>query len=194
MPRRFPPWMASGGSRPPSRPSTTAPMLRSGSTMRAIGRRRNCSPPLSTLRNCCPAIKPASKRMVVPERRQSSTFSGSCRPCNPTPCTVSVVGECSSISTPRDRTASSVARQSAAGKKPSTRLLPVAIAPSSSARCEIDLSPGTRALPRSGAPGRDRQVAHGNISLRFWRMVPRVSRRSPSSPASRDRARLASWA
>jgi hypothetical protein len=46
-----------------------------------------------------------------------------------------------------------VAMQSPDGKKPITRLSPAARLPSISARCEIDLSPGTRAVPRRETEG-----------------------------------------
>jgi len=153
MPRRWPPWMASGGWRPPSRPSTVAPMRRSGSAMRPMGRRRNWMAPVRTLKKGWPASKPANSRMVVPERAQSITSSGSCKPCNPRPWTTSVAGPTSSTPTRSARTAPRVARQSAAGRKLATRLFPSAMAPSSSVRWEMDLSPGTDTGPRSGLPG-----------------------------------------
>src|SRR6188768_3295969 len=49
--------------------------------------------------------------------------------------------------------AASVASVSAERPKPLMRVSPSAIAPSRSARCEIDLSPGTRTCPRTAAAG-----------------------------------------
>ena len=49
--------------------------------------------------------------------------------------------------------ARSVEAQSAALEKLRTRVLPLAIAPMSAARCEMDLSPGTVKLPRTKEAG-----------------------------------------
>jgi hypothetical protein len=55
--------------------------------------------------------------------------------------------------TPIACNAAAVESTSSASERPSIRLLPFAIADSISARCEIDLSPGNEAVPRSGPPG-----------------------------------------
>ena len=52
---------------------------------RAIGRERSEESPVRTEKNCCGASRPASKRIVVPELRQSRTPSGSRRPWRPAP-------------------------------------------------------------------------------------------------------------
>ncbi len=72
-----PPRMASGARVPSARPSTCAPMARSGSVTRPIGRCTSESSPVSTLRNGRPARRPVSMRMLVPEFPQSTTAVGS---------------------------------------------------------------------------------------------------------------------
>ena len=51
---------------------------------------------------------------------------------------------------PARTTARAVLMTSSASSRPRMRVVPVASAPKISARCEIDLSPGTRSRPRSG--------------------------------------------
>ena len=51
---------------------------------------------------------------------------------------------------PRASTALRVEWTSSASRRPVTRVSPVESAPKRSARCEIDLSPGTEIAPRSG--------------------------------------------
>src|SRR3712207_7749061 len=51
---------------------------------------------------------------------------------------------------PIARKAAAVERTSSPSESPSMRLLPTAIAASIKARCEMDLSPGTEAVPVSG--------------------------------------------
>ncbi len=62
--------------RPGRTRSTSAPMARSGSTTRAIGRRRSDASPSSVASQSLPASTPARRRMVVPELPQSSHASG----------------------------------------------------------------------------------------------------------------------
>src|SRR5207248_4951214 len=54
---------------------------------------------------------------------------------------------------PSDRTAAIVDSVSAERPKPRTRVSPSATAPTSTARCEIDLSPGTAMCPTSAVAG-----------------------------------------
>ena len=63
--------------------------------------------------------------------------------------------------------------------KPRTRVSPSPIAPSSTARCEIDLSPGTAMCPRSAAAG----------SILIPPAPARRRRRSPATRAATRRAR-----
>jgi hypothetical protein len=55
---------------------------------------------------------------------------------------------------PRALIAAAVARTSSPSSKPEISVRPTASAPSINARCEIDLSPGTRILPASEFDGR----------------------------------------
>ena len=54
-------------------------------------------------------------------------------------------------------TAAAVAITSSLSSRPDTVVRPTASAPSSSARCDMDLSPGTRTAPVSAAQGEARQ-------------------------------------
>ena len=57
-------------------PEILAPILRSGSTMRFIGRPDSDASPIRRLVKGCPARTPAMRRMAVPELPQSSGSSG----------------------------------------------------------------------------------------------------------------------
>ena len=77
MPASAPPRTRSGGKTSPGRagsmrPSTVAPIWRSGSATRRIGRRVSEASPHSSVSNGRPASRPMSRRMVVPELPQSS--------------------------------------------------------------------------------------------------------------------------
>jgi hypothetical protein len=91
--------------------------------------------------------------MVVPELPQSSTSVGSWRPSSPTPSTVtgSPARICDTV-TPMARRQAAVLSGSSAGSRPSMRVVPSAMAPNNRARWEIDLSPGTRTVPRRLPP------------------------------------------
>ena len=67
--------MRSGG-RSPTAAEILAPILLSGSIIRAMGRRESDSSPSSSLVNSWPARMPVSIRMVEPEFPQSSTSVG----------------------------------------------------------------------------------------------------------------------
>ena len=60
------PVTASGSSVAPRRPAKAAPIARSGSTTRPIGRRRSDASPSSTANSGRPASRPATRRVVVP--------------------------------------------------------------------------------------------------------------------------------
>jgi len=95
---------------------------------------------------------PSIKRAVVPELRASSTSEGSMRPSSPTPSTLRChrFGSlfATSTLTPKACTTSMVARQSAPGRKFSTRLIPLARAVNITPLWDIDLSGGTSTVPR----------------------------------------------
>ena len=162
VPFSWRPCTASGARLPPSRPRTSAPIEANGWPTRRIGRRRSEASPSSTKwRPSRPANRPSISRIVVPELPQSSTSAGSCNPSRPTPSTVtmppSVIGL---MLTPMARRQAAVLRGSSAGSSPSIVVVPCAMAPNSSDRCEIDLSPGTFTRP--------------------WRLPPALSSRGSS--------------
>ena len=137
----------------PSSVVTSPPMRRSGSAMRSIGRVRSDSSPVSSNRPCWPASTPASSRINVPAFAQSIGPPGARNPRNPTPCTRSSSSPSSSTSTPSARIALTVAIVSSERPKPLTCVSPSPIPPSSTERCEIDLSPGTATCPTTATAG-----------------------------------------
>ena len=62
-----------------------APICVRGSTMRRMGRLRNCALPSTTLANDWPAISPASRRIVVPDELHKSGDAAARSPRRPTP-------------------------------------------------------------------------------------------------------------
>src|ERR687887_1085104 len=134
-------------------PRRSPPSTASGSAMRSTGRRRSESSPVSSKVPDCPARSPARRRSVVPELAQSIGASGSRRPRSPTPSTRTVSTSSSCTVTPNARSAAIVASVSSERPKWRTSASPSPTAPSISARCEIDLSPGTAMCPTSVAAG-----------------------------------------
>src|SRR5262245_35182328 len=76
--------------------------------------------------------------------------------------------ETSSTSTPSVRTASTVDCVSPERPKPRTCVSPSQIAPISTARCEIDLSPGTAMCPTSAVAGATLVTAPSQIRVGAW--------------------------
>ncbi len=74
--RRAAPVISSGSREPPPWPSIRAPIARSGSVTRPIGRRRSEASPSSTADSGRPARSPATRRAVVPELPQSRVPAG----------------------------------------------------------------------------------------------------------------------
>src|SRR5581483_1836014 len=135
----------------PSVVSTPAPIRRSGSAIRSIGRPESDASPRSVNSPSWPAATPARSRMSVPEFAQSTAPGRS--PRSPTPRTTSSSSATSSTSTPSSRTASRVACVSPERPKPRTRVSPSPSAPRRTARWEIDLSPGTATWPTTATAG-----------------------------------------
>jgi len=133
--------------------SICAPICRSGSTMRRIGRRDSDSSPIRVVGKFWAASRPVISRIEVPELPRSSACAGSRRPCRPTPWTRRWVSASWSMRTPMARNAFMVLRQSSPVRKPRTSDWPSAREASITARCEIDLSPGTRTVPENEPPG-----------------------------------------
>src|ERR1700694_4019752 len=136
----------------PSRDSILAPMVRSGSTPRAIGRRLSDASPSKVADTQLPASKPSNRRMVVPELAQSSAPCGGLNDLQPPPWT-RTGPPVRSMLTLRPRRQATVAATSSPSGSPSMRLSPCAMAASIKARCAIDLSPGTRSSPATVVAG-----------------------------------------
>ncbi len=92
------------------------------------------------------------RRIAVPELPRSSGACGALNPCTPTPWTRTSVCPGRSMRTPSAPSARAVARQSSPARKPLICVSPSASAPSSSARWEIDLSPGILSVPPTLPP------------------------------------------
>jgi hypothetical protein len=138
------------GSRPFSEASVRAPIRSRGSSTRRIGRLRSDASPSNVAVIGQPATAPRVSRQPVPELPKSSAAAGSAKPPTPTPCTSHCRSPVRSIRAPRARNAWAVLITSSPSKSPLIRVSPTASAPSSSARIEIDLSPGTRTRPANG--------------------------------------------
>ncbi len=122
---------------------------------RPIGRRRSDASPVTNAVNGWLARMPRRSRAEVPELPRSITSSGSARPPTPTPSTSHVPSSPRTIAAPIARSAAAVLSTSSPSRSPVISVRPTASAPSISARCEIDLSPGTLTTPASGAAGRE---------------------------------------
>ena len=123
-----------------------APIRVRGSMMRFIGREFSDSSPDNFDSKGCPARIPDRSREVVPLFPTSRMSVGADRPWSPLPCT-RIVESFSSMSIPSVRKHRIVARQSAPSKKLCIYVVPLAIDPNITHRCETDLSPGTEIFP-----------------------------------------------
>ncbi len=135
-----------------SRARMSAPICDSGSITRPIGRLVRLASPMNVALMAWDAIRPISKRVDVPLLPMLSALSGCIKPPTPTPWTVQT-SSFFSIPAPIARRASAVARTSSPSSRPVIRLLPTARAENINARCEIDLSPGTKIFPVSEPDG-----------------------------------------
>src|SRR5712691_1607212 len=142
MPRNEPPRIRSGGVCSGPSATMSAPIFRSGAITRSIGRRERAALPTRRLSNVCPASKPASSRMVVPEFPQSISSLGGTST-RFFPCTMSTSGSGCSILIPKARNALTVCMQSSLGRNPRSVHAPLDNAAMIAARCEMLLSPGT---------------------------------------------------
>ena len=128
----------SGGNTSPgragsTRPSMTAPIWRSGSASRRMGRFVSEASPSSAVSNGRPASSPVIMRIVVPELPQSSAPAAARRPSKPTPLTSASVPS-SRIATPSASSARAVDRLSPPSPRPWISTAPSHSAPKSSAR------------------------------------------------------------
>src|SRR5262249_27858585 len=120
------------------------------------GRRESDSAPPSSKRPAWNASTPVTSRASAPALPQSRGPSGSRRPRTPAPWTTSVSTSSSSTRTPSARTTARVDSVSPLRPQRETRVSPSVSAPTRSARCEIDLSPGTPMWPSIRAAGSTR--------------------------------------
>ena len=172
------------GARARRSSSTVAPISRSGSATRSSGRRESDSSPTSSKRPSCPASIPGSSRIRVPALPQSIGTAGRAKAAEADAARPAGRRPSSSTVAPSAATAAAVESVSSERPKPRISLSPSAIAASSSARWEMDLSPGTARSPRRLTAGSSR------TGLSRPRRTP--ARRSPSTPGPRA-AGLLAW-
>ena len=125
---------------------TSSPMRSRGFRTLPIGRRDRDASPVRRVVMLWPAITPSIRRTPVPELPKSRSPAGSSSPPTPRPRTSQVVPFLW-IGHPKARSARAVFSTSSPSSRPVIGVRPVASAPSISARCEMDLSPGTRTRP-----------------------------------------------
>jgi hypothetical protein len=150
-------WPICKGARvPPAVPTIAPPIWFNGSIILPIGRPSNDLSPESTPWIPLPVIKPASRRIVVPELPQFMRPISLIYP----PVGGEIIRRSSFKSTlhPTLRIASAVANVSDAQSGDMKVDTPSARAPSKIARCVIDLSPGSVIVPRSPSRGGDENV------------------------------------
>ncbi len=141
------------GRRPPSAAlSACAPMRIKGSRTRCIGRLRRDASPSKVAATGHPAVAPMTRRQPVPELPKSRSAPGCAKPPTPTPSTCQLPEPVRSTRAPRARIALPVLITSSPSSRREILVRPTVRAPRIRARCEIDLSPGTRTRPRSGLP------------------------------------------
>ena len=138
--------------------STRAPIRSSGAITRRIGRRLSEASPVSVVANGCAASTPISSRVVVPELPASSGPAGGREPAK-----AAAVDEPGRPAAARAEGDIDAERRSGrpawTGNPRRARgrgcvVRPVASAASTRARCEIDLSPGTRTVAPEWRAGR----------------------------------------
>ena len=140
------------GQRPPSASDRTcAPISRSGSRMRRIGRLRSEASPSKVAVTPWPPTTPIISREPVPALPKSSVSRGGQNRAEPGPANPPSARP-EPLDRPRraPRQALPVLSTSSPSSSPSTSVSPQVRRPNRKARCEIDLSPGGRTRPFSG--------------------------------------------
>src|SRR3954468_21814664 len=165
-------------------------MASTGSRMRCIGRFRRLASPSKVTVIGQPATAPISRRQPVPELPKSSASCGCRKPPTPTPCTRQAPSPVRSTLAPSARMALPVLRTSSPSSSPKIRVSPTASAPKISARCEIDLSPGTRTRPAS-APERRADIGNGALVLKRPSLAGAALLSWGPPPVTRPRRRCA---
>src|SRR5581483_4801718 len=123
-----------------------------GSSTRAMGRDRKLASPVKLTVTCVVATAPIIRREPVPELPKSSADGGARHPPKPTPVTRHIPSLSRLTAAPREATAPALFSTSSDSRRPVIRLSPSAIPARIRARWEMDLSPGTQAVPlRDGA-------------------------------------------
>ena len=141
------------GQRPPSASLRTwAPIRRSGSSMRPIGRFLREASPSKVAVTPWPPTTPIISREPVPALPKSSVPRGATSAPRPGPRIRQRPGPSRSIAAPRASQALPVLSTSSPSRRPSTRVSPQVRRPKMKARWEIDLSPGGRKRPLSACP------------------------------------------
>ena len=134
----------------------STPIFARGATMRRMGRFLSDSSPVMVTSMSQGATMPMSRRAVVPELPQSMGAAGWLGPSAPQPVTVPESDPSGwafkSTSAPKASTARMEARTSSESSTPERCEVPSAMAANSTARCEMDLSPGTVTSPLKGPP------------------------------------------
>ncbi len=163
MPTSAPPRTRTGGKTSPgragsTRPSTVAPMRRSGSATRRIGRRVSDASPPRSVSNGRPASRPMSSRMVVPELPQSSAPAAAVQAREADALDARLVARQDDVDTQRAQRRGGrqvvAAPAQARGPRRRRRRAPRTAARGGRSTCR----PGTRQVPRSGPDRRTRSV------------------------------------
>src|ERR1700679_819033 len=118
-----------------------------GSSTRAIGRERKLASPVKVAVMGVVATAPIIRREPVPELPKSSAAPGARHPPRPTPVTRHTPSPSRVTVPPRAWTAPAVLTTSSDSRSPEIRLSPSAMPARIKARWEMDLSPGTQAVP-----------------------------------------------
>src|ERR1700753_3369723 len=139
-----------------------------GSRIRRIGRLRSEASPSNTAVIGQPATAPMTSRQPVPELPKSSGFWAWPKPPTPTPLTFHAKSPVRSTLAPKARIDWAVLSTSSPSSRPEIRVWPTASAPRISARCEIDLSPGTLTLPARGPLERASSGAFCAVGRSEW--------------------------
>ena len=135
------------GRRLPSDASKRAPNSVRGSVTRPIGRFESDASPMQRATIGVVHMRPMAKRTPVPELPKSRGVRGECRPLMPTPPMRHLPSSPFFTLAPKAAMALPVLSTSSASRSPSTTVSPLAMAPNMRARCDMDLSPGTRNVP-----------------------------------------------